>query len=89
MEWTVITVLVVVVGLISSIIKPLLTLNKTLVVLNITTTDLGTKVSSLDNQIKELTDNNSKGHARLWDQEAEQDKTINEHELRITELEKK
>ena len=42
--------------------------------------------------VKDMSDqreSNSKAHERLWDKNDEQDKAINDHETRITTLERK
>lgn len=62
MEWTVITVLVALAGLIAAVVKPLLTLNTTI-------TKLSAGVDSLEKNISVLTERYEEGSTRLADHE--------------------
>ena len=82
MEWQVVGVIVVLVGLAGSIIGPVIKLNSSITRLTVTRERL---VKDVD-VIKE---NSHDAHQRLWEKNDEQDKIINDHETRITSLERK
>ena len=79
-EWTVVTVIVVLSGLVISFVKPLVTLNGTL-------TRLTDAVAVLQRELKEISDRNREAHGRLWEKEAEQDERLQDHELRLSRME--
>lgn len=81
-EWTVVSVIVVLSGFVISLVKPLLSLNNAL-------TRLTDAVSVLERELEGIAGKNSEAHARLWDKEAEQDRVLQAHEVRLTKLEKK
>lgn len=80
MEWTVVTVIVVLVGLIASVLKPLLSLNATI-------TRLTESVNSLEKNIAGLTEKNGESHDRLWEKSCAMDDRLNNHETRIRIIE--
>ena len=80
-EWTVVTALVVLLGLIVTVAKPLVSLNSTI-------TRLTDAVKVLEKNLEAIAGKNSEQHARLWAHEAEQDKMLREHEIRLREIEK-
>ena len=74
----------IIVGLItifSFFLKPVINLNTTLTQLNSSLTVIKSDLSSYN-------DKNSKSHRRLWEHEEEQDRIINEHEIKIRLLQK-
>lgn len=79
-EWTVVTALVVLLGLIASIVKPLINLNTTLV-------KLGDSVETLRRDLKAQREQSETAHEEIWAHEDEQDKKLSEHESRIRGLE--
>lgn len=79
-EWTVVTALVVVVGLFATLAKPLLKLNTTLV-------KLDDNVTSLRQSLTDQTASNKEAHTKIWAHESEQDKRLENHETRIERLE--
>lgn len=81
MEWTVVTVLVVVIGLVVTILTPAIKLNTSV-------TKLATLVDSLNNKISTTETNNAEAHRRIWNELDDQKDTLNQHETRITVLEK-
>lgn len=80
-EWTVVTAVVVLLGLIVTVAKPLISLNSTIIRL----TDA---VKVLEKNLDSIAGKNSEQHAKLWAHEAEQDKILREHEFRLREMEK-
>ena len=81
MEWTTVTVLIAVVGLIATVLTPAIKLNTSV-------TKLATLVDSLNNKISTTESNNSEAHRRIWNELDGQKETLNQHETRITVLEK-
>ena len=81
-EWTVVTVIVVLVGLVATLAKPLIKLNTTLA-------KLDASVDALRGEMKSLTTRNSESHDRIFKRLDETDTTLNDHETRITVLERK
>lgn len=82
MEWQVVGVIVVLVGLAGSIIGPVVKLNSSITRLTVT-------MERLVKDVDGLKENSHDSHQRLWDKNDEQDKIINDHETRITSLEKR
>ena len=81
-EWTVVTVIVTLVGLFAAVIKPLINLNTTL-------TTLITELKALRTDFKKHTERNSESHGRLWRASDEQDARLDDHETRLTIVEEK
>lgn len=79
-EWTVIGVLIALVGLIGAVVGPVVKLNTSI-------TRLAVTMDGMDASLKELTDKNTKSHQRLWDKNDQQDKQLADHEYRIKTLE--
>ena len=82
MEWQVVGVIVVLVGLVGSIIGPVIKLNSSITRLTVT-------MERLVKDVDVIKENSHDAHQRLWEKNDEQDKIINDHETRITSLEKK
>ncbi len=89
MEWTVVTALVVIVGLFLTVGKPILNLNKNIVELNLTMKQQGEAIKSNADDLKEQKVHSHEAHQRLWDHNDKQDKQLSDHEQRIHYLEKK
>ena len=81
-EWGVVGVLVVVAGLFLSVGAPVIRLNSTL-------TKLSTLVEAVQSRQDRQERDNTDSHRRLWKHNDEQDATLNDHETRITILERK
>lgn len=81
-EWTVVTVLGVLIGLIASVLRPIINLNSNI-------TRLNENVCSLEKNIAELNDSNSATHEKLWHRADELEGRINAHETRLRLLESK
>lgn len=80
-EWTIVTTIVVIVGLIVTVTTPLLKLNTSITQLR----------SLIENVVKRVDDNehdNTESHRRIWKHNDEQDALLQNHELRIHYLEK-
>jgi hypothetical protein len=82
MEWQVVGVIVVLVGLAGSIIGPVIKLNSSITRLTVT-------MERLVKDVDVIKENSHDAHQRLWEKNDEQDKIINDHETRITSLERR
>lgn len=84
-EWGVVGVIVVLVGLFTAICVPLIKATKesvkSMTELNVTMRNLAEKLTNLES-------NNTEAHRRIWQHNEEQDARINDHETRITIIEK-
>lgn len=81
-EWDVVLVITAIVGLFFTIGKPIIKLNTNIVQLN----------ASLEATRKEQSDyekNNHKAHARLWEHNEKQDEELEQHRLRLHDLDGK
>jgi len=81
-EWTVVTVIVVLSGLVISFVRPLISLNSTL-------TRLTEAVKVLEKELVSISGKNSEAHARIWKKEQEQDTALQDHEKRISKMEQR
>ena len=85
-EWGVVGVIVVLVGLFTAICVPMIKASnantKAMTELTVTMQTLAEKLTSLES-------NNTESHRRLWKHNEVQDKTIQDHEIRIISLEHK
>lgn len=81
MEWQVVGVVVVLVGLIVSVLTPAIKLNTSV-------TKLSTLVDSLNAKLSTMENNNTEAHRRLWAELEGQKRAVGGHETRITLLEK-
>lgn len=79
-EWGVVGVLVVLLGLGVTVVKPLLELNSSIV-------KLTARLDQLTGSLSDISDRNAKSHDRLWKRNEEQDAVLDDHERRITVLE--
>lgn len=80
MEWMVVTALVTLVGLVATVVTPIVRLNTTI-------TKLTTIVDVVKDNMKELTSDNSEGHRRLWAHNNVQDAKLTEHDKKLSHLE--
>ena len=81
-EWGVFGVVIALVGFAATFLAPALKLNSSITKLTVT-------VERLVKDMSDQGESNSTAHERLWDKNDEQDKAINDHETRITTLERK
>lgn len=81
MEWTVVTVLIALIGLFLTVSKPIIKLNETI-------TRLTMICDNLNRRFEKAEIDNHDGHKRLWEHNTAQDRLIEEHDKRITILEK-
>ena len=89
MEWTTVTVIIALLGLIVTVTTPLIRLNGNITRLNVILDNIK---SDLEDQKKALSAQKAdsrESHHRLWAHNNEQDETLNDHETRIRVLEQK
>lgn len=79
-EWGVVGVLVVLVGFVAALAKPMISLNTAI-------TRLTLAVERLQHDVSAMTAKNSESHSRIYGKLEGQDKRIDEHEGRIALLE--
>lgn len=82
MEWTVVVVLIALVGLVISVLTPAIKLNTSV-------TRLSTLVDSLNTKLSTMESNNTDAHRRIWTELDGQKQQLGNHETRITVLEQK
>ena len=87
MEWTVVTVVIALVGLFLSVGKPIITLNSSITKLNMSIENLKAAQTHQEDELKQHKIHAHESHQRLWDHNDKQDKKIDEHERRIAHLE--
>lgn len=81
-QWDVVTVLAAVVGLFATVGAPVIRLNATM-------TRLSALVEQLEKKVDSQAASSKESHRRLWEHNDEQDEQLNDHEKRITILERK
>ena len=80
-EWEVVGVIVVLVGLLISLIRPVVALNAAI-------TRLSDLTNVLERDLEGLAEKNSETHARLWQRAQEQESRLQRHETRLAVLER-
>lgn len=81
-EWTVVSVIVTLVGLGAALVRPLIGLNATI-------TRLTVAVNVLETNISGLAAKNSESHTKLWDRVEEHDDILNAHGTRLAMIERR
>jgi hypothetical protein len=79
-EWTVVMVIIALVGLIAAVVTPVGRLNATITRLTVT-------VEGLEKNFDAMTNKNSEGHGKLWDRLSEHDEALTGHGERLTAVE--
>ena len=87
MEWTVVTVLVAIVGLFFTVGKPIVNLNTSITKLQVTLDNMGRELEEQKKALAEQERSAHNSHSRIWAHEEEQDRTLNDHERRLGILE--
>lgn len=82
MEWTVVTVIIAIVGLFFTVGKPILTLNTNITILN-------EGIKNLSKRQDRFEQASDKEHEDIWEHEDEQDKRLTAHEMRLHDLDGK
>lgn len=79
-SWIVVGVLVLLIGLVTSIATPMIKLTRTMTTLDVT-------IQNLIKQFNSFEINNHDDHKRIWTKNDEQDAELHDHETRISLLE--
>ena len=79
-EWGVVGVVIALVGLIATVIKPAISLAQA-------TTQLTVMVNELRRDMDQQSTQSRASHQKLWDKNNKQDEIIQNHEIRIAKLE--
>ena len=79
-EWTVVTVIIALVGLLAAVLKPLLSLNGTIARLTEVVKELEKDISGFDKR-------NNDSHGKIWERVRAHNETIINHETRLTVIE--
>lgn len=87
-EWSVVTVIVAIVGLFATVSAPIISLNKNIATLNAEMKRSNARLDKHDLAFKEQQANAHESHQKLWDKNKEQDAKLQDHETRIQILEK-
>lgn len=82
MEWTIVTVIIALIGLVGTFVKIASGLTKTLTELTVTVRELRSDLATQRTSAHE-------SHKRLWEHNTKQDGKIEDHEKRIYILEQK
>lgn len=80
MEWTVVTVIIALVGLFVAVGAPIIRQTKAM-------TKLDSTMETLSHKLIELESKNSDSHRRIWEHNEKQDEQLHDHEIRIVKLE--
>lgn len=86
-EWTVISIIIALVGLFATVSAPIISLNKNIATLNAEMKRSNARLDKHDQAFKEQSESAHESHQRLWDKNDEQDVRLNDHETRIKVLE--
>ena len=81
-EWGVVVVIIALAGLLTAVIKPIISLNTTI-------TKLTYVVDRLQKDFAGFGDKNTEAHRRLWEKTKEHDETLQDHGYRIASIEDK
>ena len=81
-DWDIVKDIVVLAGLIMTVTTPLLKLNTSI-------TQLKALLDSVAKQVQENDKSNSASHKRLWEHNTEQDEILQNHEMRLHDLDGK
>lgn len=88
-EWTVVTVLIALVGLFLTVGKPIISLNKNITKLDMSVERTTARLDRNERAIEKQQQAAHESHEKLWDHNTHQDKQLADHETRISVLEHK
>lgn len=75
-EWQIVTVIVVLVGLVTAIVTPIIKLNTSITKLTVLLENLKSSQDGYEQR-------NREAHKRIWEHNGEQDEKLNRHETEI------
>lgn len=89
MEWTTVSVIVVLVGLVAALAKPMLSLCKEITNLRGDLQALSKAANDMTAKMAKFETDNHNSHKRLWEHNTEQDEILQNHEMRLHDLDGK
>lgn len=87
MEWTTVTVIIAIVGLIATVTTPMIKLNSNITRLTVILDNINAELEEQKKALSAQKAESRESHRRLWAHNDEQDNTLNDHETRIRVLE--
>lgn len=81
-EWGVVGVIIALIGLFFTVTKPIIELNKTI-------TRMESKLESVSEAQETYETSNTRNHSRIWEKITEQDKVLDDHAIRLHDLDGK
>ena len=87
-EWTVVLVLISLVGLFMTVGKPIISLNNNITLLRADIQQNSKEIEEQKSELQKQREYAKESHRRIWDHNDEQDKILGDHETRIAILEK-
>lgn len=87
MEWTTVTVIIALVGLIVTVTTPLIKLNNNITRLTVILDGIKAELEEQKKALSAQKAESRESHRRLWAHNDEQDNTLSDHETRIRVLE--
>jgi len=87
-EWGVVGVIIALVGLIAAVVGPMVKVSSTLTKVSTVLDSITGRVDKLENADKDYQESTRQARARIHDRIDEVDSRVNDHEVRITTLEK-
>ena len=82
MEWTVVTALVALAGLGAAVVKPIVSLTRSITALTVV-------VERIERELATQARHSQESHRRIWGKNEEQDGRLDDHERRIDRLERR
>ena len=82
MEWTIVTVIISLVGLGAAFIRPIVSLTRSI-------TSLTVVVERVERELADQEKHSTESHRRIWEHNTAQDDRLDDHEMRIDRLERK
>ncbi len=87
MEWTTVTVIIALLGLIVTVTTPLIKLNGNITRLNVFLDNIKSDLEEQKKTLSAQKADSREAHRRIWAHNDEQDNTLSDHETRIRVLE--
>lgn len=87
-EWDVFLAISVILGLFLSVGKPIINLNKNITTLNVNVKNMNDELQEQKEELKQQKLNAHDSHQKLWEEASKIGDMVNDHETRITVLEK-
>lgn len=88
-EWQVVGIIVVLVGLVGSIIAPIIRLNSTITRLSVVIDQSILRMDALEKTAVEIQQHSTESHRRIHDRIDRQEAQLHDHDKRITTLEER